>query len=301
VLPWHTALAGSVTARVDAGTLPHALLIAGPAGWGEAAFGNWLALTLLGLDTGRDTAARDTAARDAAALAHPDLRWLAPEGAVIKVDAVREVVAFAQGTPQAGPRKVAVIADAHALNRNAANALLKTLEEPPAGTHLLLLSSHPGRLLPTIRSRCQSLEIRPDPPAARRWLEQRADGADLERLLFEHGGAPVAVMAALEDGQTPLSGLLQRALDPDQDAEVVPALLDAGLNAALGRWYRYVVALAGGVAVLQRPVATPRALMAFADELTWARRLLLTSNSPNERLVAERLVVCWRRLEQPRP
>jgi DNA polymerase-3 subunit delta' len=287
VLPWQTALADSVAARIDTGGLPHALLIAGPAGWGELAFGNWLALKLLGLD----------AERDAAGLAHPDLRWLSPEGAVIKVDAVREVVAFAQGTPQAGPRKVAVIADAHALNRNAANALLKTLEEPPGETHLLLLSSHPGRLLPTIRSRCQSLEIRPDPAAARRWLAQRADGAELEQLLFEYGGAPVAVMTALHNGERPLSGLLERALDPALDAEVVPALLEAGLSGALGRWYRYVCALAAGETVLRRPAAAPRALMAFADELVWARRLLLTSNSANERLVAERLLACWRRLE----
>jgi len=286
VLPWQDALTRSVAARLDAGTLPHALLVAGPAGWGEAAFGNWLALTLLGLDPDRD----------ATGLAHPDLRWLVPEGAVIKVDAVREVVEFAQGTAQAGPRKVAVLADAHALNRNAANALLKVLEEPPPGTHLLLLSSHPGRLLPTIRSRCQNLEIRPDPAAARRWLEQRAAGADLERLLFEHGGAPVAALEALEQGQAPLSGLLERALDPARDHEVVPALLEAGLTGALGRWYRYVGALAAGEPVLQRPAATPRALMGFADELTWARRMLLTSNSTNERLVAERLLACWRRL-----
>jgi DNA polymerase-3 subunit delta' len=266
VLPWQTALAESVASRLDAGALPHALLIAGPAGWGELTFGNWLALTLLGLD----------ADRDAAALAHPDLRWLSPEGAVIKVDAVREVVEFAHGTPQAGPRKVAVIADAHALNRNAANALLKTLEEPPTGTHLLLLSSHPGRLLPTIRSRCQGLEIRPDPASARRWLEQRADGADLEQLLFEHGSAPVAVMTALENGERPLSGLLERALDPARDAEVVSALLEAGLSGSLGRWYRYVCALAAGETVLHRPAAAPRALMGFADELVWARRLCRT-------------------------
>src|SRR5690606_25115282 len=127
---WHQPLVDDIRRRLAASALPHALLLAAPEGWGELHLANWLALELLGIEE----------PRDASVLAHPDLRWVAPEGAVIKVDAVREVVAFAQGTAQSGPRKVAVLADAHCLNVSAANALLKTLEEPPAGTHLVLSS-----------------------------------------------------------------------------------------------------------------------------------------------------------------
>ncbi len=290
-LPWQTSLAEQVRQRLAGGGMPHAVLVSGPPGWGDEAFANWLALLLLGED-------RDL---DASTIAHPDLRWIRPDGAVIKVDAVRELAEFAHGTPQAGPRKVAVLAEAHCLNRNAANALLKTLEEPPPGTHLVLASCHPGRLLPTVRSRCQSLVIRPDPASARAWLEARLaarGGADdLERRLFEHGGAPVAVMDAVEAGERPLEDLLRRALEDPGATGVAKALLEGDLTDALARWYRYLLALAAGTWSLERlgPVP-PRAVMAFADELVWVRRQLVSSNSANARLLAERLVDRWRRL-----
>lgn len=288
LLPWHEALARGLEDRLVSGELPHALLITGPEGWGERQLTEWLALRVLGLDQ----------TLEGAAVAHPDLRWIQPEGAVIKVDAVREVVAFAQGTPQSGPRKAAVIADAHFLNRSSANALLKTLEEPPAGTHVLLYSAHPGRLLPTIRSRCQVVAIRPDAAAARRWLKAQAGVDDLERRLFEHGGAPVAVLAGVERGEQPLEALLEDALRPGGMEALVKAMTaEPGLADCLGRWYRYVLALAAGR--WQRPdlAGVPRrALLAFADELIWARRLLVTSNSPNARLLAERILARWRHL-----
>lgn len=286
-LPWHQPVVERVRAALEAGQLPHALLLSGPEGWGEMELANWLALEMLGV----------AGERDAATLAHPDLRWVEPEGSMIKVDAVREVVDFAHGTPQAGARKVAVVADAHYLSQNSANALLKTLEEPPAGTHLLLYSCHPGRLLATIRSRCQLLTIRPDPDLARRWLESRSGADDLERRMFEHGGAPVAVMSALERGEQPLDGLLERALDAGSTSAAVRSLLESGLAGSLGRWYRYVLALAAGEWQLRRLSGVqPRALMAFADELLWVRWQLVTSNSANQRLLAERLLARWRHL-----
>lgn len=287
-LPWQTRLAAALEARLQRGELAHALLLVGPEGWGERHLANWLALTALGL----------TDADDAAAVAHPDLRWVEPEGAVIKVDTVRELAEFAHGTPQSGPRKVAVVADAHYLNRSAANALLKTLEEPPAGTHLLLYSAHPGRLLPTIRSRCQVQKIRPDSAAARRWLEAFGNVDDLDRRLFEHGGAPVAVMEGLRRGEQPLGMLLEDALQPGRTKAVVEQMIsEPGLADTLGRWYRYVLALAAGEWQMPRQAAASgRALMGFADELLWARRLMVTSNSPNARLLAERVVARWRHL-----
>lgn len=290
LLPWHQSLADGFRACLAEDRLPHAMLLAGPEGWGEIDLANWLALETLGLDV----------QRDAAALAHPDLRWLEPDGSVIKVDAVRELVGFAQGTPQAGPRKVAVLAQAHYLNPNAANALLKTLEEPPAGTHLLLCSAHPGRLLPTIRSRCQRFTIRPDAALARRWLQQRYADRDLDRAMFEHGGAPVAVMAALERGEQPLDGLLERWLQEGGSKAAVDTLLGAGLAEALGRWYRYVLAIAaGGWQPKRLGEVSGRALMGFADELLWVRQQLVTSNSANQRLLAERVLTRWQNLQTP--
>jgi hypothetical protein len=282
--PWLAPVADALTPRIAAATLPHALLITGPPGWGDDLLANWLALTLLNV-------APD---RDAAQLAHPDLRWVVAEGAVIKVDMVREINDFAHGTAQAGHRKVAVLLDADALNVNAANALLKTLEEPPAGTHLLLASSRPGRLLPTIRSRCQAVTITPDAALARAWLEAQGLGADLDQRLFEHGGAPLDVIAAA--AEPPLAQLLLDALGGGRQAALT-ALMKADLVSCLGRWSRYVAALAAGA--WQPPAlahVSGRVVAEFAAELAWARRQLLSSNSANPRLLAERLVACWRRL-----
>ena len=286
-LPWHEPLVKSIRARIAGSMLPHALLLTGPEGWGEGVLANWLALEILGVKE----------PRDASTLAHPDLRWVVPEGAMIKVDMVREVAAFAHGTPQAGAGKVAVLADAHYLNVHAANALLKTLEEPPPNTHLLLYSSHPGRLLPTIRSRCQTLVIRPDPALARAWLERHADVDDLERRMLEHGGAPLAVMAAMASGEAVLEPFLEHVLDTGASKTVIQELLASGLAPTLARWYRYVLALAAGHWQPPRLIRVPRrALMDFAEELSWARRQLVTSNSANERLLAERIVALWRQL-----
>jgi DNA polymerase III subunit delta' len=292
LLPWHESLAERTRRNLGETRLAHALLITGPDGWGERVFANWLALHLLGVPD----------EVDAEALAHPDLRWVKPEGAVIKVDMVRELDAFTYGTPQAGPRKVAVIEDAHFLNRNAANALLKTLEEPPSGTYLLLTSCHPGRLIATIRSRCQPLVIRPEPELAKRWLETTAAVDDLEQRLFEHGGAPVAVTAGIAGGERPIDKLLNEILGAGSASEAAAFLVAQGLSGALGRWYRYVLAMAAGQWAVEPPrqaglrAWSGRGLMEFADELVWARRMLVTSNSANERLLAERLVARWRHL-----
>ena len=142
-LPWHQATIERLLALAHADQLPNAVVLTCPAGWGHDSLLSQAALQLLGVDGDRPVDE----------FAHPDFRWIAPEGAMIKVDQVRRLNEFAVQTVQAGPRKIAAVLDAHLLNANAANALLKTLEEPPADTHLLLGTPFWGKLLPTIRSR----------------------------------------------------------------------------------------------------------------------------------------------------
>lgn len=287
---WLAPEAERLGVHLAAGSLPHALLVTAPPGWGEGLLANWLALTLIGVDT----------ERDARQLAHPDLRWTVRDGAEIKVDAVREIGAFAQGTAQAGARKVAVLEDADALNQSAANALLKTLEEPPPGTYLILTSQRPSRLLPTVRSRCQIRSIAPDRARARAWLAERGvDPASLEQRLFEHGGAPLSVAAAVDEGQPLLEPVLLEALRPGSLRAAHAALLTGDLLANLGRWYRYAMALAAGT--WQPPAlaaASGRAVAGFAEELTWVRRQLLVSNSANGRVLTEHLLARWHHLAQ---
>jgi len=234
---------------------------------------------------------------DAETLAHPDLRWIRPDGAMIKIDAIRELAEFAQGTPQSGARKVAVLVDAHTMNRNAANALLKTLEEPPPGTHLILVSSRPAQLLPTVRSRCQRITIHADASVARDWLAAQLDVPDVDLRLFEHGGAPVAIAEGCRSGEVPLAGLLEAALDGAETVALAQQLVEQNLAGATARWLRYLNALLAGEPRFERLERTSaRALARFTDELVWVRAQLLTSNSVNERLMAERLLVLWRGL-----
>lgn len=92
---------------------------------------------------------------------HPDLHTLEPDGAFIKIDQVRELQRELALKPFEAPRKGALIRQADRLNPAAANALLKTLEEPPGHALLILITAVPGAILPTIRSRCQSLSFAP--------------------------------------------------------------------------------------------------------------------------------------------
>jgi len=286
-LPWQQRSARLLRDQLAADRLPHALLLTGPAGWGEQVLANWLALLIVGADVGLD----------AQTVAHPDLRWVVPDGAMIKIDAIRELAEFAQGTPQAGPRKAAVLVDAHTMNRNAANALLKTLEEPPPGTHLLLVSSRPGQLLPTVRSRCQRHALQADESAAREWLATQVDSADLPARLFEYGGAPVAIAAAVAAGERTLAGTLAEAWRAEDVPGLAKGLVEQGLAGVTARWLRYVRAgLADTGRVPGMAGVQPRALARFGEELLWVRGQLLASNSVNERLMAERLLVLWRNL-----
>ncbi len=293
LLPWHREPAELLARRAAENRLPHGLLLTAPEGWGEQILANWLALHLLGM-------AQDRTAEE---LAHPDLRWLKPDGAVVKIDEVRTMADFAVGTPQKASCKVAVLSDADCMNRNAANALLKTLEEPPPGTYLLLTSCHPGRLPATVRSRCQVVAVRPDEELARRWLQQTVDADDLDMRIFEHGGAPLAVVEGLARGEMPLAGLLTEALATRQPGVLVQQLLEQGLVRVTSRWYRYLVPLAAGRMLVSGPAlnqalagVSGRLIAQFAEEMLWARRQLVSSNSANERLLAERLLYGWRSL-----
>jgi DNA polymerase III subunit delta' len=156
------------------GALHHAWLLAGPKGVGKATFAREAATRVLadaagpevetpGLSTPQD----HRIARLVEAGSHPDLRWLARLtnektnnfARNITVDQVRQLGDLFDLTPALSPWRVVVIDSIDDLEKSAANALLKMLEEPPANTIFFLVSHAPGRLLPTIRSRCRRLDF----------------------------------------------------------------------------------------------------------------------------------------------
>jgi DNA polymerase III subunit delta' len=162
-------------AAARSGRLPHAWLITGPRGVGKATLAWRLARFLLAgrsAEDGLDVPVGASVARQVAALSHPGLHLCRRPWddkterlkAEIPVDAVREMIGFFRLSAVDGGARVAVIDAAEEMNVSAANALLKLLEEPPAGGTLLLVSHRPARLLPTIRSRCRELRCRPLEP-----------------------------------------------------------------------------------------------------------------------------------------
>lgn len=286
-LPWLEKPLAQLLDLHAQGRLPHALLIRGYEGWGETVLANRLALSLLDRD----------AAADARQLAHPDLKWTAPEGSVIRVDEIRELAEFAIGTRQSAACKVAVVESAELMNPHAANALLKTLEEPPPDTYLLLTSCRPARLLPTIVSRCQVIKLRPEPLVAREWLLGRWPQSAIDAKLFECGGAPLTVDRALSNDEPALEPLLEELAASKPVSGSIAKMLEWDVDRLTSGWYRYCGALLGGERRLPgADQPDKRALARFVDELQRARHQLLTTNSANQRLLYERLGASWQAL-----
>lgn len=214
----------------QSGRLHHAWLLAGPQGLGKAHFARAIARFLLSrADALPDPAVTSLAAagdpvadRLIAAGNHPEflaLERLVKDGGKdfarnITVDQVRGLINRMQMTIAIGHWRVAIIDAIDDLEAGAANALLKTLEEPPAKTLFLLVSHSPGRLLPTIRSRCRTLRFQPlAEDMLRTWLTQQRPIADMRQIaaaVTAAGGIPGRALE-LVDGDT--AQMEQRLLD----------------------------------------------------------------------------------------
>lgn len=218
-------------AAAEGTALHHAWLLSGPEGIGKGGFAREMAQRLLAtaLD-GRSRMRGDIAddhrvAQLMAAGAHPDYRELIrlpkdPEkpdqdiARSIKIDQIRTLLPMFATKPALSPRRVVVIDAIDDLERPGANALLKNLEEPPVGTIFLLVSHSPGRLLPTIRSRCRQLRFDPlrdaDVAQVLRNAQPELEGSEVEALVAAADGSPGRALA--------YAGLSVAALDRDLSA-----------------------------------------------------------------------------------
>lgn len=227
----HDAAIAAFRAALDSGRTHHAWLLAGPEGVGKALFADKAALRLLaegagppvstpGLDVPDD----HPVAKLIAAGSHPDLmrlERLTKDGGTelarsINVDQVRGLQRLFATTTSLSPRRAVVIDAIDDLERNAANALLKNLEEPPPDTLFFLVSHSPERLLPTIRSRCRVLRLAAladdAMTSALRAALPDADAAEIETLVAVGEGAPGRAIA--------WRGLDIAALDREMDTLV---------------------------------------------------------------------------------
>jgi DNA polymerase-3 subunit delta' len=195
-LPWHEAALAQLRTAWSAARFPHALLLTGGDGLGKRDLAAWLACAVL---CERSTEQLQCCGECAsckliAAGSHPDVIWVSPEEekTQLSVDQIRAACERLTKTSYRQGYKVAVIAPAHLMTVNAANSLLKTLEEPSANTLLILITSQPSVLPPTVRSRCQRVAIQqPSTDQALEWLRAQAPAAAKPALLEFAGGAPL--------------------------------------------------------------------------------------------------------------
>ncbi len=200
IYPWHQSVWQQILHARHTDHLPHALLLSGEAGCGHEVLVGALAQALLCTQPLPDGSAC-TVCRSCqvyAAHAHPDFMQIAvPEDKqVIGVEQIRTLGHFLELSCSYSACRVAVILMAEAMNVNAANSLLKSLEEPSAHTHILLLSMQPAALLATIRSRCQHIRLPlPAKKEAIHWLGQQNPVQAPEALLTLAAGRPLAALA----------------------------------------------------------------------------------------------------------
>jgi len=343
ILPYEWLNIGWGQLQAMRSRLPHALLLSGPAGIGKRVLAEYFAQSLLceNLTASGKPCGRCSACHWFADGNHPDYRAVLPEslqpessqpgdmtadastdagGAksktapskVIKIGQIRALDAFFNiGTHRAGHR-VVVVYPADTLNVDAGNALLKTLEEPPANTLFLLVTSRVNEVLPTIRSRCAKLPLAsPAPVHTLTWLASQGV-RDPASALAEAGGAPLAAAIADPDAdfrETLLGALAgERAIDPIALAEKCEKAGATNICVWLARWTSDLVLCESGLDVRYHPTHS-RALKAAAGRMQVAalhayyRRLMrmrrVSEHPLNTRLFAEELLIDYARLAAP--
>lgn len=321
--PWNEPIFESLRRRLE--TLPHALLLHGPRGVGKLALAERVAQLML-CEAG-EAARRPCGACDGCRWFlggnHPDFRRLEPEALAkapaeteeeaparaakpsheIKVDQVRELAGFLNIGSHRGRRRVALVHPAEEMNQNAANSLLKGLEEPAGGAMFILVAHRPARLLPTIRSRCVAVPI-PVPPqkAALEWLAGQGV-EDAGRWLPYAGGAPLQALdyaskaATLDRLLGAIHGRAQILVDTREELEALAeALQKIALDQALagfGATSKY------GTRTVKVDQRAARKWLAFARQMGHNRAL--ARHPLNGRLFAAEMLASMPSNESARP
>ncbi len=310
--------------------LPHALLFSGQAGIGKRHFACLTAQWMLcqqpvsALPCGECRSCQLYAAAS-----HPDVLLIEPEAAYqsIKVDPIRQLSAFMATTAQRGGFKVVVLGPVEQLNVNAANALLKNLEEPTDNTLLLLLSTVLTKVMPTIRSRCQIMPLTtPGREQTHAWLRALGVEENTDALLDLSANAPLKAKALANNPALldPLKAFLTHLAQGHKvsgDLSVVNTWLDIDVNDLLDWWLQLLILASTGSlmthssqaedalsqcvltlkqqlqALTQQPLHQ-QWLHRFIDRLLLLKKQLLSGANPNKQLLLEELLLDWGLLMQ---
>jgi DNA polymerase-3 subunit delta' len=238
-LPWLKPQQALLRTAFAAGRLSHALLIHEARGAGGDVLANWVAQLVLCTDPTHPPCGKCASCRRVASAQHPDLITVQfiEDSRQIRIEQVRELSADLALTSHQGGYKVAIISPADALNRAAANALLKTLEEPTARTLLILVATQPSKLPATIMSRCQRMRVRaPARSEAAAWLESIRGPGEWGATLDALGDAPLFAVEADPKTVVEFARETRRVLEEMSGGRADPA-------ATAERWWRTDLAL----------------------------------------------------------
>ena len=240
----HATFTEALSQSMASGRVAHGWLITGPQGIGKSVMACMAAAWLLSennpVGQGFALDREDPGANLVIRGAHPDLMLVRPQvddnkSGQIKIDQIRKLAGFMANKPGRGGWRVAIIDSMDLVNRNGANALLKLLEEPPERAMLILVASRPGRLPPTIRSRCRLVRLSP--------LDLDDCQTILATQLADEEGGRVAALACLSEG-APGRGLALAESQSDDLYRAVCSLLaqpkldEAALATLCEKWGR---------------------------------------------------------------
>jgi DNA polymerase-3 subunit delta' len=327
--PWQLPQWNQLAQQLESGQLAHAHLLCGENGLGKqffaAAFARYM---LCSQKTGKAACGECRNCLLSGTLQssrHPDIMTIAPEAGskIIKIEQIRTLGAFVSRSSHSGSHKIIVINHAHRLNGNAANALLKTLEEPTAATYLFLVTDLPGSLPATIRSRCQRLLFTAAThEIASSWLAGKVDPSEIDTLLALTHCRPLLALdyadAGLLQSRQEFLGNLGAVLQRQTSIQSVVKLAGKlGETSVLGYLSATSSILIKYLLTNQRPPDADQAidnlwsifelekmtgrsvavsLLSFYEESQKARRELAGSTNPNSQSIMESLLWQWSKL-----
>jgi DNA polymerase-3 subunit delta' len=319
ILPWHGQYWDYLVMQFKKHRLPHALLLIGANGLGKQALARNLAALLLchrkdhGIPCGNCGGCLLLASGN-----HPDLMYIAAEedNGIIKIDQVREIVESLHSSAHQRGWRVVIIEQADMMNLAAANALLKSLEEPAVQTMLILTTAYANKLPATIRSRCQKLVIHtPAHIVAESWLRDKLVGVDVKLLLILANGAPLQALSwgmteFFAKRKTLFEHIYTLVFDHNHWDAVLEAASVFDLNELI-LLLLYVILdliklklLVSATLVNEDEIVKLTALAIVADlskifayqqELFRLKEYLLSKFNLNRRVILERLVIDWLR------
>ena len=285
--------------------LPHALLLSGPAEIGKRHFAKLFIQHLLcSKPLNNQACGKCKQCVLFSSGGHPDFLCIEPEspGKAISINDIRALAEFAVTTSHQQKWKVALVAPVEAMTLNAANAFLKTLEEPRDEVLLVLVHDQQAPVLPTIRSRCRIVNQRIPPQAlVLNWLEQQLKKADTaaEKILARAGGRPLRALQFAQDNTLADIEQFERILRQVQSGEAPPISSAAAFEAfpfqQLLEWFISFFSQQLTTMAQRGIVAAPRYFV-FYDLLLSTRKKLESKTNLNSQLLLEELFLNLRQL-----